>query len=311
MAYFDKYGVEFSDDKKTIVKCPKDFHGTYVIPNGVISVGNWAFRDCINLKSIEIPDSVRFFGTSAFLNCSGLTSVHINSLSRWCLADFLGFDSNPLFKAHHLYLDKKEIVNLVIPHGMIGIKPVVFAGGTGLKSVTFPDGFMYINTSAFCDCKGLTKITLPNSVTHVGHGAFCGCSGIANIFLGDNITVIEDMSFCGCDSLVSVYIPESMETIGSYAFAGCSNLTSITIPDSISNIGYEPFRECNSLRSIKIYHGNSSPNYDLLDSLRWMLPNPWSAHIEEFSAPLIQCKHCGYASLPLDAKFCPECGGKV
>ena len=29
MAHVDKYGVEFSDDRKTLVKCPEDFHGEY------------------------------------------------------------------------------------------------------------------------------------------------------------------------------------------------------------------------------------------------------------------------------------------
>lgn len=43
MAYFDKYGVEFSDDRKTLVRCPKDFEGEYAIPDTVTSVGNSAF----------------------------------------------------------------------------------------------------------------------------------------------------------------------------------------------------------------------------------------------------------------------------
>ena len=33
--YTDEYGVEYSDDKKTLVKCPSDFQGEYVIPDGV------------------------------------------------------------------------------------------------------------------------------------------------------------------------------------------------------------------------------------------------------------------------------------
>ena len=38
MAYIDKYGVEFSDDRKTLVKCPKVFKGEYIIPNSVTSM---------------------------------------------------------------------------------------------------------------------------------------------------------------------------------------------------------------------------------------------------------------------------------
>jgi hypothetical protein len=55
MAYFDKYGVEFSDDRKTLVKCPKDFQGSCEIPNSVTSIGDGAFKWCDNLKEICVP----------------------------------------------------------------------------------------------------------------------------------------------------------------------------------------------------------------------------------------------------------------
>lgn len=77
MAYFDKYGVEFSDDRKTLVRCPKDFQGEYVIPNGVTSIGDSAFAHCYGMTSIMIPNSVFTIGSWAFRGCSGLTSVEI------------------------------------------------------------------------------------------------------------------------------------------------------------------------------------------------------------------------------------------
>ena len=77
MAYFDKYGVEFSDDRKTLVRCPKDMQGEYVIPNGVTSIGDSAFAHCYGMTSIMIPNSVFTIGSWAFRGCSGLTSVEI------------------------------------------------------------------------------------------------------------------------------------------------------------------------------------------------------------------------------------------
>ena len=50
-----------------------------VIDNGVISIGNRAFRHCSNLTSVTIPSSVIFIGDVAFNNCSSLTSVTLNS----------------------------------------------------------------------------------------------------------------------------------------------------------------------------------------------------------------------------------------
>ena len=72
MAYFDKYGVEFSDDRKILVRCPKDFQGEYVIPDGVTSIADFAFSDCTGLTSVTIPDSVCNIGDLAFDGCESL-----------------------------------------------------------------------------------------------------------------------------------------------------------------------------------------------------------------------------------------------
>lgn len=78
MAYFDKYGVEFSDDRKTLVHCPKDFQGEYTIPYGVERIKYGAFARCSNLTSIYIPNSVKEIGFSAFRS-SGLQSIELPS----------------------------------------------------------------------------------------------------------------------------------------------------------------------------------------------------------------------------------------
>ena len=48
-----------------------------IIPEGVTSIGSWAFSDCSGLTSINIPNSVTSIGWSAFWGCSGLTSINI------------------------------------------------------------------------------------------------------------------------------------------------------------------------------------------------------------------------------------------
>jgi hypothetical protein len=43
----------------------------------VISIGDGAFRDCPNLTSIIIPDSITSIGGNAFQNCINLTNIDI------------------------------------------------------------------------------------------------------------------------------------------------------------------------------------------------------------------------------------------
>ena len=45
------------------------------IPEGVTSIGDSAFWDCSGLPSVTIPSSVTSIGKDAFYSCSGLTSV--------------------------------------------------------------------------------------------------------------------------------------------------------------------------------------------------------------------------------------------
>lgn len=52
---------------------------TAVIPSGVISIGDYAFYNCVSLRSVEIPSSVARIGKYSFSGCTFLTSVTIPS----------------------------------------------------------------------------------------------------------------------------------------------------------------------------------------------------------------------------------------
>jgi len=145
------------------------------IPNSVTSIGAHAFYGCTGLTSLTILNSVTSIGAYAFQDCTGLTSVHISDLVAWCNISFLGYESNPLYYAHHLYLNGTEITSLTIPNSVTSIGSRAFAGCTGLTSLTIPNSVTSIGVYAFEGCTGLTSLTIPNSVTSIGANAFNGC----------------------------------------------------------------------------------------------------------------------------------------
>ena len=196
------------------------------IPNSVTSIGRSAFQNCWHMTSVSIGNSMSIIGDWAFDDCSSLASVHITDLEAWCKIVFLE-SSNPLFYAHHLYMNGEEIKELVIPNSVTSIGNSAFSGCTGLTSVTIPNSVTSIGYEAFLKCSGLTSITIPNSVTSIGEGAFSDCYGLTSVTIPNSVTSIGYKAFSSCTSLTSVTIPNSVTTIGDNAFSGCNGLTSV------------------------------------------------------------------------------------
>ena len=276
---------------------PNYYSGSVVIPEkvkyygkeySVTSIGTHAFKKCSGLTSVTIPNSVTSIGNDAFYDCWNLRSVHISDLVAWCKIDFWYESSNPLYFAHHLFMNSTEINDLVIPNSVTTIGNYAFSGCSGLTSVTIPNSVTSIGDEAFYGCdltsvhisdlaawckihflfesqnplyfahhlfmngKEINDLVIPNSVTTIGDCAFSGCSSLTSVTIPNSVKSIGDYAFKDCSSLTSVTIPNSVTSIGDYAFKDCSSLSSITIPNSVTSIGAYAFYKCSSLSSITI-----------------------------------------------------------
>ncbi len=245
-----------------------------VIPDGVISICNYAFSSCTSLASITIPDSVISIGGYAFYGCTSLASITIpDSVTSIGGYAFSGCTS---------------LASITIPDSVISIGSGALRNCKSLTSIEIPDSVTSIGEDAFYNCTSLISVTIGNGVTSIGEGAFDCCFGLESVCVDDIATwcsidfygkysnplcyaknlyingelvtdiVVPDgvlsisYSFYNCTSLTSVTIPDSVTSIGASAFYGCTSLASITIPDSIERIGDEAFYNCTSLTSIII-----------------------------------------------------------
>lgn len=125
ISYIDEYGVEFSQDRTILERCPLDFKGSYTIPDSVTEIGSGAFSGCRGLTSIKIPSSVTRIGTMAFNDCSSLNSVRI-------------------------------------PDSVSVIDDNTFSGCSWLKVVEIPASVTEIRMGAFDSCGFFCKIHINN-----------------------------------------------------------------------------------------------------------------------------------------------------
>ncbi len=83
-----------------------------IIPDGVTSIGDYAFFYCYSLTNVTIPDSVTNIGDSAFGSCDSLTSITIPD-SVTSIGDYAFFNCYNLTNVYYKgSLENKENINI-------------------------------------------------------------------------------------------------------------------------------------------------------------------------------------------------------
>ncbi len=179
----------------------------------VTSIGYEAFFYCNNIKSIEIPNSVKSIENGAFYYCENLKSAKL-------------------------------------PNSLTSIGISAFAHCSTLESIELPDSVKTIGVSAFEYCDKLKSVKYPSGMTSVVDNLFFHCISLTSIEIPSSVTAVGVSSFGSCTNLKSVTLPSGVKSIGFGAFSRCGRLTSIEIPDSVTKIGDDAFYGCGSLKSI-------------------------------------------------------------
>ena len=260
-------GVLFDKNQTTLIQYPNGkAASSYAIPNGVTSIGFWAFSSCHSLTNVTIPNSVTSISGYAFEGFTSLISITIpSSVNRIGSNAFGGCTSltaitvdtgNPVYSSlEGVLLNKKQTMLIQYPGGKV-------------SDYTIPDSVTGIGFRAiFCDM--LTSVTIPNSVTNMGRSLFFGgpCmtvitvkpnnpaySSVDGVLFNKNQTTIIQ---CPRGKAGTYTIPDGVTSIGNQAFAFCTNLTSITVGNGVTNIGDEAFLYCTTLT--RVYFRGDAP----------------------------------------------------
>ena len=229
----DDQGVLFAKEQTVLLRAPRAIPTTYMIPegvdtigkaafrycenltdfsipNGVTTVEDYAFNACLKLKTVSIPESITYIGENAFSFCINLTGFNVD-------------DNNPSYSNDErgVLFDKTKLV--------LHQAPAMIA-----NSYTIPDSVVAITDRAFMLCKELTSISIPEGAIYIGEEAFCSCSSLTTITIPGTISYLGTNAFDHCEALTTIYC------IGNAPMLGESDFFEIPIPLTVYYPGYDP-----------------------------------------------------------------------
>lgn len=272
------------------------------------AIDSHAFEDCYYIEKITLPDTVTAVKTDAFRNCRNLAGVYYTGdIKSWLGIEFSNEYSNPLYRAHKLYIDNNLLTELNVPEGTAKISSYAFYGCSDLTSISIPDTVTSIGGYAFNDTGYLknesnwegevlyigkhlikAKSTLSGTytvkdgtVTIAGRAFSEGYSyfNVSGIVIPGSVVSIGNSAFYNCISLGNVTISEGVKSIGSNAFYGCDSLTSITIPVSVTEIGLYGLGRCSYIG----YNGTMSQWANIKKDSSWTVSSYVTVHCSDGS----------------------------
>ena len=230
------------------------------MPETITEIEPQSFVMCVNLSSINIPSSVKTIGYNAFMNCSKLQSVSLpNSITSigfgafgWCpnLLEVYSYIENPfainnggMGDAYNPFDFYREGLTLYIP--------------VGTKA-------LYEATDGWKEFKNIVEMESENKDLKVGDtftsdGITYQVTSIdpMEVQVGDGKhSVIDDVTPMDVDIPSTVTGPDSnvytVTSIAKLAFFDCNEVTSIKLPSTIVSIGDQSFQACWKVPSITI-----------------------------------------------------------
>ncbi|WP_028044195.1 leucine-rich repeat protein [Candidatus Stoquefichus massiliensis] len=215
-AFYSQDGVlykkETSTNAETLYKYPDGkTEESYIVPDNVKVIGEWAFENSISLKSITIAATVETIARSAFFS-SSIETVQFKDLSQLKTIGEFAFDSS-------------HLQSITLPKQLETIERCAFRS-TQLTAIDIPQKVNTIDSSAFNECIQLASINVAS-----GNTSYQSIEGV--LYTQDGKTLCNYPIARETDTYI---IKDGVETIEKYAFDMTQKTPYVTIPASVKNI---------------------------------------------------------------------------
>ncbi len=249
-----------------------------VIGETVTSIGDYAFFDCENLKTVDNYSEIYIlkgktdYGYVGFYaetvnNCNAEPNGKCGENITWVLdaetgllkiegtgeMDFynMNFYQEAYYSEPQWYGLRELITSVEISDGVTSIGN--FADCINLNKISIPQSVTNISEYAFYNCTSLEEISIPGTIENIGNYAFGNCTNLSKVTLNEGLVRILQYAFYNCTSLKEINFPNSLWQIWYRAFGNCTGLEKITVGSNVSLIDSNAFYGCENLKTVYNY----------------------------------------------------------
>ncbi len=288
----DVFDYETVGSEVLITACDITASGDIIVPsayNGypVTEIYSLAFADCIKVKNIYIPDSVKVIGNKAFVGCTALETVtlgkNVQKLGTDVFKNCISLEEITVSSDNSVFSSDKEGVLYNKDKTEILFYPVANTATTysvAEKVEKIPDGI-------FSMSKNVKTIVLGDKVKEIGNNAFMGSISLENVKIGKGVNRIGLQAFNMCPKLTSITVvtgnyvyesdsdgvlynkgkteilkypeaiskttfsvPSGIKAVRTHAFLDSKNLVSVSFPKSLEVIEASAFSACTGINEV-------------------------------------------------------------
>lgn len=259
-----------------------------VIPDGTMSIPDYAFTGYDKLKTVVMPATVSEIGDGAF-NCYNLVYAEFLGDAPSMGADAFNTDRNnengfviyyhenthgwssPIWDVYYAACVEEFSDYSALDEDNRNSQGVLFTLNESAKTAVVGDGSNNSNNSGYYGAQR-GAVVIPNTVTKdgaiyqvigIGSGAFKGNRHVTSVSIGSGVTSILPDAFAGCPELKSITVSEENQYYSSvdgvlydagemylYVYPGGKTDDSFTVPDTVQTIGMYAFYDNEHIRSL-------------------------------------------------------------
>jgi hypothetical protein len=274
-------GVLFSKNMERLLRYPvMNPRIQYLIPNGVITIDEYAFAKAIYLEEVIMSSSIVEAKKGSFMMTSSLLQITLSE--------------NLIVISEEMFSYAMKLQEIVIPNKVIMIDAYAFENCYQLQTVTIGKQVEEIASNAFVGSKAIQEYVVhldnptyyhhegvlfsrvenvlvfypigntrliyqvPSGVQIIGSNSFAKAEYVKEVVLSSSVERIDFQAFQFAKELEKITFASGLSTIGDSAFEGCAKLAEINFSTGLKEIHYRAFKNIQSITSLALPYGLQS-----------------------------------------------------